>query len=64
MDPMTILTIVGSVLSLASLITGLTPTPVDDGIVAAIRKLIGVFSVVTPKDHPSTFKLPLTSLPK
>ena len=47
----------GLLLSAASLITGLTPTPKDDSVV---HWLIGLLSFVTPADQASTFKLPLT----
>lgn len=54
----TIATVAGVVLSIASVVTGLTSTPVDDSIVAFLQKLLGRFSVVTNKDAPGTFKLP------
>ena len=52
----TLLTIVGLLISATSLITGLTPTPKDDAILA---KIIKALSIVTSKDEPGTFKRPL-----
>lgn len=52
----TLVSIIFGVLSVASLITGLTPTPKDDQFV---RKLINFFSFLKPKDSDGTFKRPL-----
>lgn len=53
--------VVGALIPLATVITGLTPTPKDDAVLA---KILPFLSVVTPKDAPGTFKLPLTPLKK
>lgn len=50
--------IVGGLLSVASVITGLTPTPDDD---AVVHKLIDWFSFLKPKTADGTLKLPFTS---
>jgi hypothetical protein len=56
----TIGAIVSAVLVLATLVTGLTPSPKDDEVV---RKIAGFLSFLTPKDAPGTFKLPMTPPP-
>lgn len=48
----------------SSLITGLTKYPKAGGVVAALQLFLSVFSAVTHKDAPGTFKLPLTPTTK
>lgn len=55
----TLVWIIGSLLGVASVITGLTPTTADD---AVVKRLIGWFSFVTHKNIDGTFKLPFTSM--
>lgn len=50
-----LLTALGALLSLASVITGLTPSPKDDEVV---RKIIAFLSFLTPRDASGTFKPP------
>ena len=50
---------VAALLTVATVITGLTPSPVDDGVVAKIRTFLRTLGIVTHKDEPSTFKFPL-----
>jgi hypothetical protein len=53
----TIGAIVFGALSLASLVTALTPTPADDEFV---RKLMGWLSFLQPRDSAGSVKAPLT----
>lgn len=55
----TILTVSVSVLAAASVVTRLTPTPVDDGIVAFLQKLVSFLSGLNHQDVGGT-KMPLT----
>ncbi len=55
----TILTISAAVVAAASVITKLTPTPVDDGIVAFLQKLVAFLSASQHKDVGGV-KAPLT----
>lgn len=55
----TIVTISVAVLAAASVVTKLTPTPVDDGIVAFLQKLLGFLSGLNHSDVGGT-KAPLT----
>jgi len=50
--------IIASLLGTASLVTGLTPSPADDSLVAKVRKTIGAVGLTTFSDQPGTFKLP------
>lgn len=45
---------------LPTLITGLTAYPQAQGTVSALRLILNVLSVVSHKDSPGTFKLPMT----
>ncbi len=56
----TIATVVGGLLAVASVVTGLTKTTKDDAVVAWIRKAFEFFSVLAPKDAPGTLKAPGT----
>ena len=51
--------VVGALVAAASVITALTPTPVDDGVVAFIRKILGYLSALTHSDAPGTVSAPL-----
>lgn len=53
----TLVAIVVALLSLASLITRLTPSPRDDEVV---RQLIGLLSFLRPADSDEVFKAPFT----
>lgn len=55
-----IVAILGGVLTLATLITGLTPTPKDDAVVAKIRDVLGRLGVLRYSDAPvpGSIKLP------
>ena len=48
------------VVILSSLATGLSNYPQASGVVAAIQQVLSFISVVTHKDAPNTFKVPLT----
>lgn len=50
--------VAGLLLTAASTITALTPTPADDAVVA---KLVSFFSFLTHKDAPGTAKLPFVA---
>jgi hypothetical protein len=52
----TILALLGALLTLASLVTALTPSPKDDEVV---RKLLAFFSFLQPKDSAGTVKAPM-----
>ena len=54
----TILEIVGSLVGIASLVTGLTNTPKDDKVVAKIQVWLGKLSFLTHKDKEGTFQVP------
>lgn len=54
-----ILMVSGAVLSLASIVTKLTPTPTDDKVVDFIKNLLARLSVLQPKGV-SGVKAPLT----
>lgn len=55
----TILEVLGALLAAASVITALTPTPTDDGVVAWIRNILGRISALTHSDAPGTVSAPL-----
>lgn len=48
----------GLVMGLASLITGLTPTPKDDAVVAKVRDFLHRVGVLRYSDEPGSVKLP------
>lgn len=50
--------VVGGLLGVATLVTGLTKTPKDDAVVAKLQGWLGRLSVVTHKDAPGTLKVP------
>ena len=50
-----VLEAVGLLMAAATIITGLTPSPKDD---QWLKKVANFLSIVTPKDKPSTFKVP------
>lgn len=52
----TLLAVLGALLTLASLVTALTPSPKDDEVV---RKLVAFFSFLQPHDSVGTVKAPL-----
>lgn len=55
----TIVQILGGLLGVGSLVTGLTPSPKDDEFLGKARKFVGkVASVTTFADAPGTFKAP------
>lgn len=57
----TIMQVAGALLAAASVITALTPTPDDDGVVNWIRKILGYVSALTHSDAPGTVSLPVMS---
>lgn len=57
----TLLEIANAVGILATLVTGLTPSPKDDSVVSKGRKLLGRLGVATFADAPGSLKLPLAS---
>lgn len=50
--------VIGALLTAASVITALTSTPVDDSVVSWIRKILGYMSLLTHKDAPGTVSMP------
>lgn len=56
-----LLMIAGLLLSAASMITALTPTPADD---AVVRKLLVLISFLQPADADGTLKVPMTEARK
>lgn len=50
--------VLGALVGFASVITALTPTPVDDTVLAWVKRILGYFSVLTHKDAPGTVSLP------
>ncbi len=44
-----------------TLIVGLSKSPKTRGVVDVLKYILQFLSIVTPKDHPGTFKLPLTA---
>lgn len=56
----TIVSVVGGVVSVASTIVGLTPTPKDDAILKAVREFLIRISILKPSDAQGTFKAPGT----
>ena len=55
----TIVQILGGLLGVGTLVTGLTPSPKDDALLGKARKFVGkVASVTTFADAPGTFKVP------
>lgn len=50
--------IASGVLGLATLITGLTPSPKDDAVVAKIRDFLARFGFAQYSDAPGSLKLP------
>lgn len=52
-----ILAVVSALLTVASLVTKLTPSPKDDEVV---RKIMAFFSFLQPKDVPGVVKMPGT----
>ena len=60
-----IMEIVLGLSAVVTLITGMTKTPNDDAFMSKVNDWISkIFSFVTHKDAPSTFKLPLQSAGK
>ncbi len=49
---------VGMAMGLASLITGLTPTPKDDAVVAKVRDFLHRVGIMRYSDEPGSVKLP------
>jgi len=56
----TIVTIIGGIVSVASTIVGLTPTPKDDAILKAVREFLIRVSILKPSNVQGTFKAPGT----
>lgn len=56
----TLTTIVGILMAVASLVTGLTDTPKDDSVLAKVRSFLALVGLLQPKDSPGTVKAPLT----
>lgn len=56
-----ILTALGGLVSVASIITGLTSTKSDDKVVGVIKKFLGHVSVLTHADAAGTLKAPFAS---
>lgn len=54
-----ILAVIGAVMALASVITGLTDTDADDRVVAAIKGVLARLSFLQPKTSYETLKVPL-----
>lgn len=54
-------TITGILLAIASVITGLTDTPLDNTVVDVIKKIFGQISFTKHADAEGTLKLPGTS---
>lgn len=52
----TIVSVIGGIISVASTIVGLTPTPKDDAILKAVREFLIRISVLKPSDSEGTFK--------
>ncbi len=53
-----IVTVCTAVVTAASVVTRLTPTPKDDEAVAAVRRFLGRVSLLDHKDAPNTVKMP------
>lgn len=51
--------ILTALVTVASLITGMTNTPKDDSVVATIRNFLSRFGLLTYADAPGSVKLPL-----
>jgi len=56
-----IVAVVSGLVTVASVVTALTPTPKDDAALAWIRKILDFLSVLKPKTASGTLKVPLTS---
>ena len=53
-----LLTIGGAVVTVATVVTALTPTPKDDAVVSVLRAILGRAGVARFADAPGTVKLP------
>lgn len=53
--------IAGVVITIATIITGLTDTPIDNTIVDVIRRIFAQLSFAEPRDAEGSLKLPGTS---
>lgn len=54
----TLVSIVGGLIAVASMIVGLTPTPKDDAVLKTVRDFLIRISILKPSDSPGTFKAP------
>lgn len=43
-----VLEIIGAVVTLATLITAITPTPKDDTVLAKVKKVLAIFGLLNP----------------
>jgi hypothetical protein len=53
--------VAGALLSVASIIVGLTDTPLDNTVLGIIQRILGRISFVQPRDAEGSLKMPGTS---